>query len=503
MNLRRLRQSNAYAMNQAITPHLPNAAAILAALADHNAARLPHHSVQTLAVLKGLQPWQQALLEEFKGIISQPAHDFISKTDCSWLVVGDRRRVVASEIKLVIEQHGVGIGLLVLHLQQLGAGHIPVRLTVDGVELDLAQPTRALHGERGEHVLQIPVRQFRADAVRLAEWGIAKPPALWDRSRIVSHERDGAACFFCSCAEINPAEVVVELQGARLGLDRDLFLGATFAPFGNPASVAHMLAWDRAPQPLSMSLAPGGVADLLRFTAAINDSIRAFFTARGLYGFPVLDGLSNGWAGNSIFHQHCQFFAPEFASPLVASGRVARQELVQRDDTVISRLNWPLPVYEIRSGSALRTAFVAHELAALWRFLGAGRKVPYKQFSPLLMPVAADLVTAHTQNLYAPGADGGRVLWFALRDREKVDFTPAAGDRVHADTGRRALPKKNLGVLEATGTWIVDDPAEFAELQGWSAVEISAQINRMLGAVHPLSKAVTAFESALPEVLPR
>lgn len=490
-------------MTQAITSHLSNATAILSAIAVGGATRDLFEGNDLVKLVKCLQPWQAALLEEFKGIISQPAHDFISKTDHSWLVVGDRRRALASEIRLVIEQHGVGVGLLVLHLQQLCAGHIPVRLMVDGTAVDLAQPTMALHGERGEHVLQIPVRRFRADARRLAEWGIAKPPALWDRRRIVSHERDGAACFFCSCSEINPAEVVVELQGARLGLDRDLFLGATFAPFGNPATVAHMLAWDRAPQPLSMSLAPGGVADLLRLTAAINDSIRAFFTARGLDGFPVLDGLSNGWAGNSIFHQHCQFFAPEFVSPLAATGKVLRQPLVQRDDAVISRLDWPLPVYEIRSGSPLRTAFVAHELAALWRFLGDGRKVPYKHFPPHLAPMAADLVPAHTQNLYAPGTDGGRVLWFALRDREKVDFTPAPGDWIRPDAKRHALPKRNLGVLEATGTWIVDDPAEFAELQGWSPAEISGQIRQMLTAVRPLPAAVTAFESALPEVLPR
>ena len=98
---------------------------------------------------------------------------------------------------------------------------------------------------------------------------------------------------------------------------------------------------------------------------------------------------------------------------------------------------------------------------------------------------------------------GGPVLWFALRDREKVDFTPAAGDWIDRDTMRHALPKRNLGVLEATGTWIVDDPAEFSELQGWLPAEISGQIRQMLTAVRPLPAAVTAFESALPEVLPR
>jgi hypothetical protein len=337
----------------------------------------------------------------------------------------------------------------------------------------------------------------------LAALGIAKPPPLWDRSRIVSHERDGAACFFCSSAEINPAEVVVELRGARLGLSRDISLGATFSPFGNPATVAHLLVWDLAPQPLSMSLSPGGIGDLLCLTAAMNDTIRAFFTARGITDFPTLDGVYNGWAGNSVFHQHCQLFAPEYESPLAAAGRIVPTPLAQREDIMISRFDWPMPVYEIRSATPLRTAFVAHELAALWRFLGGGRKVAYRSFPPGFALEDSDLVPAHTQNLYVPGVQCGRTLWFALRDRERVDFSPAAGERIHAASNRRALPKKNLGVLEATGTWIVDDAAEFTELGHWPAADISRQIRRMLTAASPDAAAVSAFENSLREVLPR
>ena len=160
-------------------------------------------------------------------------------------------------------------------------------------------------------------------------------------------------------------------------------------------------------------------------------------------------------------------------------------------------------VYEIRSATPLRTAFVAHELAALWRFLGGGRKVAYRSFPPGLALEDSDLVPAHTQNLYVPGVQRGRTLWFALRDRERVDFFPAAGERIHAASNRRALPKKNLGVLEATGTWIVDDAAEFTELGHWPAADISRQIRRMLTAASPDAAAVSAFENSLREVLPR
>ena len=93
--------------------------------------------------------------------------------------------------------------------------------------------------------------------------------------------------------------------------------------------------------------------------------------------------------------------------------------------------------------------------------------------------------------------------WFALRDRERVDFSPAAGECINAASNRRALPKKNLGVLEATGTWIVDDAAEFTELGHWPAADISRQIRRMLTAASPDAAAVSAFENSLREVLPR
>src|ERR1035441_8847387 len=436
-------------MHHRIATHLSNAAEIVAAPVRSNAAASPSpQRLDALLVRSCLTDYQRAIMQEFSAIITQPSFDFIRKASDSWLPVGDRRRAIASKIKRVIEQHGIGIGWIVLHLQQLCTGHIPMSLVLDGVEVHLARPTLSLHGVHGEHVLQIPIRRFRSDAARLAALGIAKPPPLWDRSRIISHERDGAACFFCSSAEINPAEVVVELRGARLGLSRDISLGATFSPFGNPATVAHVLVWDLAPQPLSMSLSPGGIGDLLRLTAAMNDTIRAFFTARGITDFPTLDGVYNGWAGNSVFHQHCQLFAPEYESPLAAAERIVPTPLAQREDIMISRFDWPMPVYEIRSATPLRTAFVAHELAALWRFLGGGRKVAYRSFPPGLALEDSDLVPAPTQNLYVPGVQCGRTLWFALRDRERVDFSPAAGECINAASNRRALPKKNLGVLE-------------------------------------------------------
>ena len=46
----------------------------------------------------------------------------------------------------------------------------------------------------------------------------------------------------------------------------------------------------------------------MKLTREINTSIRDFFALHGISEVPVLDGLFNGWAGNTIYHQHFQFF---------------------------------------------------------------------------------------------------------------------------------------------------------------------------------------------------
>ena len=213
-----------------------------------------------------------------------------------WLVVGDHRAEVAAKVALIIERHGVGVGMMVLHAQQMNARHIPFEIPL--------QPTRRLEGSRGESVLYVPIRKYRNDVEKLAELNIVKPTSLWDDTRVVSHEYDKKPCFYCSCSEINPSEVVVTLEGVRLGLSRNYSLGFTFAPFGDPVSVMHFLAWDSSDNPLNMNRTPVTVSDLVQLTQQINVSILTFFAGTGIEDHPVVDGVSNGWAGNSIYHQH-------------------------------------------------------------------------------------------------------------------------------------------------------------------------------------------------------
>jgi hypothetical protein len=440
--------------------------------------------------------YQRHVYDRFGDVIGTPSFDSIDKTLSGWLVVGDHRAELAEKIALIVERHGIGVGMMVLHAQQLAARHILTELPLGGASQDLAGPTRRLPGTRGESVLYVPIRKYRNDLPKLAELNIVKPRQMWDESRIVSHERDHQPCFYCSCSEMNPSEVVVTLDGAGRGLSRSYKLGFTFAPFGNPLSVMHFLAWDASENPVSMNLTPRTVSDLVQLTAQVNLSISTFFTGTGVEDFPVIDGVSNGWAGNSIYHQHFQFFQPEFAPPIGATNLLPGKPLLTttRDDVEVQRLLWETAVYKVVADDPTTVGQIGDEITGTWLTLGGAKKVGYKEFPDGYVVSEDEKVPVHTQNLYIPGADCGRTAYILPRDRRRVDFVPGPAEYVNEPAGRKAQPKRNIGVLEATGTALFDDGASFDEMATWEGADITAQIDKMARAVQPERNTLNQFE---------
>jgi hypothetical protein len=489
-------------MNSRIQQHKAHAGAIIAAMLRGRPGGRRRPMPDLLLHLPGLKHHQRYLSAKFGNVIAKPSFDYISKAPGTWLIVGDRRNEIAGDIQLIIERYGIGIGMLVLHLQQIQARHIPTQITLNGRHQNLAQPTRRLDGAQGEHVLSIPIRRFRSDFRRLARLNIAKPRALWEDGQIVTHERDRNPCFYCSCPEVNPAEVIIDLEGPRHGLSRHYSLGFTFAPFGNPLSVVHFLAWDRARQPLNMNRVPMTVSDLVKLTREINLSIRTFFAETGIRDFPVIDGISNGWAGNTIYHQHFQFFQPEHPVPVARARPASRAPVIRRDDVMVQRLHWPAPVYHIRAADALNTGLVGNDVGGIWRLLGGSRKVPYKSFHDGYTATEGEKIHAHTQNLYVPGRDLGATAYVVLRDRELVDFRPAADDFINPAKRFRAQRKDNIGVLEVTGSLIVDERKSFDAIRRWTPADISQQVARMISAIAPDNSKVLEFEAALRDLFP-
>jgi hypothetical protein len=482
--------------------HHVNATAIITAILKAQGLRSEEPASPEPLQADQLRPYQRHLLGRFADIICKPSFEYISKVGNSWLIVGDRRKEIAADIALIIERHGLGIGILVLHLQQLQSGHIPTRFKCGNAFQDLAIPTERLEGANGEQVLYVPIRRFRGDMERLAQNNIAKPPSAWDTNRIVTHERDRNPCFYCSSGQMNPTEVVINLDRSRHGVSRHYCLGFTYAPFGNPLSVVHFLAWDRAPRPLNMNRVPMTVSDLVKLTREINLSICSYFAEKGVCGYPVVDGVSNGWAGNTIFHQHFQFYAPESPTPIAQVQHAGRTRMISREDVIVQRLRWLTPVYRIRTADALNTGLIGNDLAGIWRLLGGSRKVPYKSFRDGYTPTERERVHAHTQNLYVPGRDLGTSAYIVLRDRELVDFRPAAADFINVPRGLKAQRKDNIGVLEATGTLIVDDPDCFESMKTWEPADISAQIHKLIAAISPDGRKVHEFEVITRDLFP-
>ena len=101
-----------------------------------------------------------------------------------------------------------------------------------------------------------------------------------------------------------------------------------------------------------------------------------------------------------------------------------------------------------------------------------------------------------------PGHDLGATAYLVPRDRERVDYRPAPDEFINPERGFKAQRKDNLGTLETTGTLIIDDLAQFKEMQRWQPQDISEQIRRMIAATAPKAGKVAEFETAIHELFP-
>lgn len=494
--------SPSHPVEETVKKHMANSEAIIHAIAK-NSLGINGQMKPDYLDLNSAKEYQKYVYTKFKNIIGIPPFDYMSKTKDSWIMINDRRREIAVEIALITARHGIGVGMLVLHAHQMQWSHIPLKISTNGRDELLTEETSRANGVRGENIIYVPVRAFRGDFTRLAELNIVKPRALWNNSQIVSHESDDYPCFYCSAGEINPSEVVVNISGPCMGLSRNYTLGFTFSPFGNPMSVVHFLAWDCAKNPFNMSRVPMTVSDLIEMTRQINLSIAQFFAGTEVTDYPIIDGVSNGWAGNTIYHQHFQFFQPEYKPPILNGNLQNNNPVLKRDDVLISDLSWEVPVFKVSADHPISVGLVGNDLAGIWRLLGGLQKVPFKTFQDGHIPAENEKVPVHTQNLYVPGKSLGKEAYLLLRDIRRVKFEPNNSDYVDGEKKLIAQKKTNIGVLEASGTMIVDDHESFLEMATWEPATVSRQIDMMVKAVCPNPKKTETFRKSIRGLFPQ
>ncbi len=299
------------------------------------------------------------------------------------------------------------------------------------------------------------------------------------------------ACNYCSVETLCLNEVTLQSEtfGEHYLLDdvyeteRNYQFGFTYSPFGDPRSLCHFLAWDYPsindvvnnmdPQTYSFT-------DLIRLVRRVNWDIHEYGSRRGAEDLPKISGGCNHWAGNSIYHQHYQFLIPP-AVPLLDRNH---PRLASTDEVdVFLAEDWPVPAILIKekeensSGEAM--AAVAERVARQWSLLNSGEDLGYGNHIR---------IPHHTQNIFVTHDEDGQLMAaFFPRDRLTVD---AASEQFK-------LEKRNAGVLEMIGYFIVDDTDHFETIEAISSAERNELGSEWLRDLAPDSEIVDDFTASV------
>jgi hypothetical protein len=327
-------------------------------------------------------------------------------------------------------------------------------------------------------------------------------PAAYDREAIWDYIKETLrykfACNYCSVQALNTREVTLNTtrsgSSSALGTDqqepstvRNYQMGFTFAPVGDPRNVCHFLAWDFPHiSDLVMNMEPQAYSfsDLIALVRRINKDIRKLYDTKFIQPSPQpVTGACNHFAGNSIYHQHYQFYRLPVL-PLVKLLNEA-EVLVRYQGVEVSKPGdaWPAPAYFIRAhldGTDEDVMKVADKVAREWRVM-TDRKDEDPEYGNKIM------VGNHTQN----------TLVTILDDQLVAIYIPRVRSRVTTSNDQNAVQKPNAGVLEMTGYFIIDEPADFRIIDKMSDDERRLLGDSWLSELSPGRDKVAEFEDSV------
>lgn len=383
-------------------------------------------------------------------------------------------------------------------LQALVAAGVLVQADVDNRQIQFIDPVtrRRLEDSCEPLYVRLDTGKVRPAVERaLREM---PSPSSWSRAdggrrfhavldHVVERLARRSACTYCSARTIFPRQVLlstarVRLRGGAHSGDlrtaRDYEFGFTFAPFDDPTTVCHFLAWDHplvGQRLASMAPHDRSFSDLVRLVRVINRDVERLAPAIGSPRVPFA-GVCNHWAGNTILHQHYQFFRiPDLPLPLVCDRVLAggRSPFARPRGVEVHRLgdNWPVPAYLIRTTRedlAEEFCDVVDEVVRMW---GASTD---------------DDGAWRTQNIWAWSRGSEVRAIFLPRDRRRVDAF-----------GPEGLRKYNAGVLEMTGWFLVDDVVAYNYIGVLTDCQRRVLGNEWLEQLAPDEASVAAFEDVL------
>ncbi|MGE5602322.1 MAG: hypothetical protein ACM30E_04695 [Nitrososphaerales archaeon] len=402
------------------------------------------------------------------------------------------------------------------HLELQG---VLIRADVNNRQIQFKDPRakRLIERSRRPVYVKIDNDTLAEDTIVLPERYEPLRRLIWDTIQYKS------SCNYCSVAVLNPREATIhstpvhalsEPQGQVRATVRNYRVGFTYAPLGDPRTACHFLAWDFPHiNDLVMNMDPQSYSfsDLIKLVTVINRDLREFRTRYDVSGESIpVSGVCNHWAGNTIYHQHYQFF--KLPSIPVLDAR-PRRILASLDSVAVTRLDWPMPVYEIAPcpGAAYDDAnlmFVADKVAKHWEELNADRlhhehaEYDYRYGNGIR-------IKNHTQNIFVT-QEGGRTralfvprlrLDGKLKATAYLDAPKPGGTTDHSATERRVMVKNNLAVLEALGYFVIDDPADLEPIKAVTPEQRNQLGEDWLKAVAPFDSCIDAFETLLAERL--
>jgi len=298
-------------------------------------------------------------------------------------------------------------------------------------------------------------------------------------------------CNYCGVRELIPLEDMTSTslvpdwkQRYGFSMSRSYEFGFTFAPFGEPDAVCHFVACDNpsiGEVVNNQDLQAYSFGDLVRLTCAVNKDIETYCATAEIPFIPF-SGVCNHWAGNSIYHQHYQFFRiPNL--PLTCA-QVAKDLLVHHHPGLeVQRMSWPTPAYRIVMNPPVdvsKLSDLADKVAVTWRDLS--RPTERIQIGNEIK------IENHTQNTIVTQNDPGVVeAYFVPRLRRKLDAAPRPG----------VPTKTNLGVMEVAGYLLIDSPTDWEIIANLSPADRNAFGKRALEDVAPDDARIMQLEGAL------
>jgi len=309
-------------------------------------------------------------------------------------------------------------------------------------------------------------------------------------------------CNYCSVQALNPLEVTIHSTPVptaaeyeaedrpmhrKLATVRNYQLGFTFAPVGDPGTVCHFLAWDFPHiNDVVMSMEPhaASFSDLIKLVQVINEDIKAFCDRKDVPVQEPIYGACNHWAGNSLYHQHYQFFRLTHVPLLEAlleechGRRVVAKIPAEEPDAVVYELGpeWPVRAFMVkatRPGLDDRVREVADKMAREWRLLSE-RDDTTSYGNGISIKV-------NTHNAFVAQQPDGLVAVFIPRHREQL----------HAKSGE--LKKENAGVLEMLGHFVIDDREAFKTIKAMERPERADLARSWLAELTPQQDSIDMF----------